>query len=177
MGLLNAILLSEDRQKHSNMVAKVSHTLAKEVGLSTGFAYLCGLLHDVGENMANSEEPANIKGFKILKRNGLEDVAIVALLHSRGREKTKYVNSMYYNAELLERVKPYIHLLTVANAMVDSDGDIVDYKSKLLTFINKHGKGSPEGIIGLELINDCNAWFSDSNINYHKFFKKLLHSN
>ena len=179
MGLLNVTLslneLRDERRKHSKTVAHVAHTLATKVGLSSGFAYLCGLVHDIGYSVNYGEGSHNIKGFKLLQRNGIEDAAIVTLFHSRGEELDKYINGMNYKKELYEKVKPYIDLISTADSIVNSKGEIVGCNSRLADISYRYGKGSLQAVVGLKQVNDCKDWFKRYNIEYDAFLNEIRH--
>ena len=86
MGLLKVTLqldnLEQNRKMHSIGVANVAKLLAGKLNLSEQFAYICGLMHNIGYSVDKDNHA--LAGYNIMMENRLDELAPICLLHSHG---------------------------------------------------------------------------------------------
>ncbi len=81
--LKNAVKINPGKwYEHSLNVALVSERLAEELNLDKDFAYVCGLLHDIGRIKKGIGLKHVIDGFNYLNDLGYPDIARYALTHT-----------------------------------------------------------------------------------------------
>jgi putative nucleotidyltransferase with HDIG domain len=68
--------------EHSYNVARSAETIAKECSLDSDFAYVLGLLHDIGRYEGMTGLRHIYTGYNLMKEKGYNDIAKICLTHS-----------------------------------------------------------------------------------------------
>ena len=68
--------------EHSYNVARSAETIAKECSLDSDFAYILGLLHDIGRYEGVTNLRHVYVGYNLMKEKGYNDIAKICLTHS-----------------------------------------------------------------------------------------------
>lgn len=166
MGLLKTAILFEeldvDKKRHSISVATVAKYLAVSAKLSDRFAYMCGLFHDIGYVIDKKEH--NLAGYNLLLAEHLDELAVISLLHSFGTDFSEKVESIRTQITIAEELKDYIDLVTVADFIVNSKGEICGTARRYTDIINRHGEESVQGNIAKKQLTYANNWLNKYGI-------------
>ena len=68
--------------EHSHNVARSAEIIAKECSLDSNFAYILGLLHDIGRYEGVTNLRHVYAGYNLMKEKGHKDIAKICLTHS-----------------------------------------------------------------------------------------------
>jgi putative nucleotidyltransferase with HDIG domain len=68
--------------EHSYNTAKSAEIIAKECALDNNFAYVLGLLHDIGRYEGVTSLKHVYSGYKLMKEKGCDNIARICLTHS-----------------------------------------------------------------------------------------------
>ena len=166
MGLLKTAILFEeldsDKKRHSISVATVAKRLAVSAKLSDRFAYMCGLFHDIGYVIDKNEH--NLAGYNLLKEERLDELAIISLLHSFGPDFSEKVEMEANKITIAEDLKDYIELVTVADFIVNSKGEICGTSKRYKDIINRHGEESIQGKVAKKQLTYAKSWLNKYGI-------------
>jgi putative nucleotidyltransferase with HDIG domain len=68
--------------EHSYNVARSAETIAKDCSLDSNFAYILGLLHDIGRYEGITNLRHVYAGYNLMNEKGYNDIAKICLTHS-----------------------------------------------------------------------------------------------
>lgn len=166
MGLLKTAILFEeldtDKKRHSISVATVAKHLAISAKLSDRFAYMCGLFHDIGYVIDKKEH--NLAGYNLLAEERLDELAVISLLHSFGTDFSEKVEKVTNKITIAEELKDYIELVTVADFIVNSKGEICGTAKRYKDIIDRYGEESIQGKVAKKQLTYANSWLNKYGI-------------
>lgn len=166
MGLLYVMskfeCLEHSRKAHSLAVANVCKSMASELKVYESFAYLGGLYHDIGYTINKANHPHH--GYRILKNNKLDDIAIIALAHSRSENLDELARKELLKKNISAELKLYIDLVSTADFLVDGNGEVVGVEARLLDIKNRLGENSKSAIVAEAQRKDAIDWLNKNNL-------------
>ena len=123
--------------EHSYNVEKAAETIAKECSLDGNYAYILGLLHDIGRYEGKTNLRHIYSGYKLMNEKGYKNIAKICLTHSF---PYKNINSYQGEFDCTSEERKYL-----INELEKIEYDDYDLLIQLCD-----GIGSDEGITLLE---------------------------
>lgn len=168
MGLLYVMnkfeCLAHSRKAHSLAVANVCKLMASELKLYESFAYLGGLYHDIGYSVSKDGHPFH--GYCILRDNKLDELAMVALAHSKSERLDELARKELLKMDITEELKLYIDLVSTADFLVDGKGEVVGVDARLMDIKDRLGENSVAGIVAEAQYKDAVSWLNKNKLSH-----------
>ncbi len=89
----------QNQLQHSKEVARLTGSMAAELGLDAAMAKRMGLLHDIGKGMTHEHEGTHVElGYELCKRCGEADPVLNAIRAHHGEEPARYPETFLLTA-------------------------------------------------------------------------------